>query len=87
MASFIFLAGDEIILLPHSRWMAHHFSGMYYGKASDTSLNMEADLKHFQSLCEEYYGKFLTKAEIKGIMEGRDIWLDTTEISKRLGKL
>lgn len=84
MASFLALAGDEIIVLPHASWMAHNFSAGYYGKANETDLRLICDREQFENICKVYYKNFLTKKEIKSILDGKDLWLNEKDIVKRL---
>lgn len=81
--TIITLACDEIIIADHTAFMIHNYSGGLVGKGHELKAHQEfvdANLnKSFTSL----YGGFLTPAEIKKVIDGKDYWMDKDEVLAR----
>lgn len=87
LASLIFLAGDEFLLHSNSLLMIHDFSGMTLGKGNEQKSELAATLKWFEILARDYYVPFISEKELKEILNGKDMWLQTNDIRKRLNKM
>ena len=83
-ASMIFLSGHAHLVTPHSSLMIHNYSGFLNGKGHEMSSQIKFTEKFFESFIKEIYGKFLNEAEIKDVLDGKDIWLNSEEVSRRL---
>jgi ATP-dependent protease ClpP protease subunit len=85
-ATLIFLSGDRFELSDHTMFMFHNYSSGTIGKGGE----MYDQITHFRAWSEKlfnsFYGGFLTKEEIKSMLDNKDIWLDANEVAKRLGK-
>lgn len=85
-ATLIFLSGDRFELSDHTMFMFHNYSSGTIGKGGE----MYDQITHFRSWSEKlfnsFYKDFLTDAEIKSMLDNKDIWLDAEEVAKRLEK-
>ena len=87
MASLIFLAGDEFVVHDNAMMLIHNFSGGVQGKGHEMAASVEGTKKWFQDTASKLYHPFLTHAEIKRVFKGEDLYLHSTDISKRLQKV
>ncbi len=85
-ATMIFLASDSQQISEHSVFMFHNYSSFSYGKGGELYDNIVFERKWSKNLLSKLYMNFLTKAEIKDILNNRDIWMDCDEVIKRLKK-
>lgn len=85
-ATMIFLASDIQQISEHSVFMFHNYSSFSYGKGGELYDNIVFERKWSKNLLSKLYMNFLTKAEIKDILNNRDIWMDCDEVIKRLKK-
>ena len=85
-ATFIFLVADAYEISEHSMFMFHNYSGGTFGKGNEMKEQIFHEEKWAKNLLSKLYANFLTAAEIKDIMTGRDIWMDPAEVGKRLEK-
>lgn len=86
-STMIFLCGDEFIVHDNCSMMFHNFSGGMYGKGNEMKLQMDATIKWFNKLAKDIYFPFLSQVEIDNLIDGKDIWMDSDEIRKRLKKM
>lgn len=86
-STMIFLCGDEFIVHDNCSMMFHNFSGGMYGKGNEMKLQMDATIKWFNKLAKDIYYPFLSQTEIDNLIDGKDIWMDSDEIRKRLKKM
>jgi len=84
LGSLIFLAGDNHIINKNCLMMCHNYSGGTYGKGHEQAAELEAVSDWFEQLATEYYKGFLTDTEIKRLLNGKDYWLDSDLVIKRL---
>lgn len=87
MGSLIFLAGHEMIAYDHCLLMFHNYSGGVFGKGHEQRAALDASEKWFTSVQDKVCYPFLTKAELKKIKDGQDIWMQHDEIVRRLQKV
>lgn len=85
-ATMIFLAADLFQVSEHSMFMFHNYSGISYGKGGEMFDSITHERKWSRGLLEGCYKDFLTDAEINSILDGKDIWMDADEATKRLVK-
>lgn len=82
--TIITLACDEVTIADHTAFMIHNYSGGLVGKGHELKAHQEfvdANLnKSFTSL----YSGFLTPAEIKKVIDGKDYWMNKDEVIERL---
>lgn len=87
MGALLFLCGDELVAPPNSLLMFHHYSGGLSGKGNEQVAELSAINTWFQDAMNDICQPFLTKKEIKEVLQGKDLWLGSPEISKRLQAL
>lgn len=84
MGSLIFLAAEEYVIHDHCRLMFHNYSGGTYGKGNEQIAQLESTVKWFNKMFKEICVPFLTDAECDGVIDGKDIWLDSDEVRARM---
>lgn len=87
MGALIFLAGDQKVAPPNSLLMFHHYSGGLSGKGNEQVLELSATNAWFEEAMHNTCTPFLTKKEIRDVLQGKDLWLGSAEINKRLHEL
>lgn len=85
-ATFIFLAADMCEISDHSQFLIHNYSAGNWGKGNELIAKALAEHAWANRLLNTIYEGFLTKQEIKEVIEGKDFWLDAPEVAKRLEK-
>ncbi len=85
-ATIIFLMSDDFEVTPHSMFMFHNYSSASFGKGGEMKDQIKHEMAWSEKLLREIYKDFLTDAEIKSILENKDIWMDSEEVVKRLNK-
>jgi len=85
-ATFIFLASDVCEISDHSQFLVHNYSSGNWGKGNELIAKALAEHAWANRLLNTIYEGFLTKEEIKEVIEGKDFWLDAPEVAKRLEK-
>lgn len=83
-AGIIFMACHAHVVNEYIQFMAHNYSGGYFGKGSDIKSQLRSDDEFMDSFYRSIYKDFFTEDEITGMMEGKDIWLSAEEVSTRL---
>jgi ATP-dependent protease ClpP protease subunit len=85
-ATLIFLSGDRFEISDHTMFMFHNYSSGTIGKGGE----MYDQITHFRAWSEKlfnsFYKDFLTKEEIKSILDNKDIWLNADDVAARLSK-
>lgn len=87
MGALLFLCGDELVAPPNSLLMFHHYSGGLSGKGNEQVAELSAINTWFEDAMHDICEPFLTKKEIRKILQGSDMWLGSAEINKRLKSL
>jgi ATP-dependent protease ClpP protease subunit len=87
MGSLIFLAGHQMVAYQYSLLMFHNYSGGVSGKGHEQKAALDASEKWYSSIQDTLCTPFLTKAELKRIKDGQDLWLLHDDIKKRLDKM
>jgi|APGre2960657404_1045060.scaffolds.fasta_scaffold00061_30 ATP-dependent protease ClpP protease subunit len=83
-ASFISLSCDDCIALPHSCMLIHQSRGGIIGRFSENVQQGTFFEKQMQKFYNDVYKDFLTQEEIKAVLDGKDMWLDSDEINARV---
>ena len=84
--TFIFLAADSQVVQPYASLMIHNFSGGVFGKGHEIKSQSDHIHKRWRKFFDDVYEDFLTKKEIKEVIEGRDMWMMSDEVEVRLKK-
>jgi ATP-dependent protease ClpP protease subunit len=83
-ATLIFLSAKHWEISKHSMFMFHNYASATIGKGGEMYDNIIHERKWSEKLWQDVYGEFLTPAEIKSILDNKDIWMTGEEVSKRL---
>lgn len=83
-ATIIALAADMVELSNHCVWMCHTYSGGAIGKGNELHAQMDFESKWSEALFRDVYDGFLLDKEIDSMLAGRDIWLNSNDVMKRL---
>lgn len=87
LGTLIFLSGHEWIVMDDSQMMFHNFSSSSTGKGNEQIAEVQANVKWFNKIMKRICHPFLTNEEINAIADGRDLWLDSDDIHKRLSRM
>lgn len=82
----ITLACQEIEIAPHTAFMIHNYSGGLIGKGHELKAHQEFVDSNLNRSFLDFYGGFLTPTEIKQVIDGKDLWMGTEEVQRRLLK-
>jgi ATP-dependent protease ClpP protease subunit len=85
-ATLIFLAATNYYVNEHSIFMMHNYSGGAFGKGGELFDQVAHERKWSKNLLESVYKDFLTKKEVKSILDNKDIYMTADEVIKRLKK-
>jgi ATP-dependent protease ClpP protease subunit len=83
-ATFIFLAADAYAISEHSLFMCHNYRRALMGKGGEIFDMAVHERKWSEDFLKSVYKDFLSDAEITSILDGKDLWLATPEVVKRL---
>lgn len=86
-ATLIFLCGHEYTVNKNCSFMIHNYSGGIYGKGNEMASSLKHHQEYFENLANDIYGGFLSKEEIKDMLDGKDIWMGSDEVLERLHKM
>jgi ATP-dependent protease ClpP protease subunit len=87
MGAFIFLAGDEWIAHDNCQLLFHIYSGSFAGKGNEQQAEVHAVSSWFEKFMTRTCQPFLTPAEIKDVLKGSDVWMDSDEIRRRMERI
>lgn len=87
MGAFIFLAADELIVHDNCQLLFHSYSGVFSGKGNEQQAQAVALGSWFGKFMERTCQPFLTAQEIKNILKGSDLWMDSDEIRHRMVRM
>lgn len=82
--TFIFLAGHNYVVNDNCYFMIHNYSHEIVGKAAEVAVGVKFADGYYKSLTETFYKGFLTKKEMKQILEDKDFWMGSEEVIRRL---
>lgn len=83
-ATLLFLAADSVEITPYSSIMFHDYSGGMWGKGGDMNRQMIHERKWSETLFKEIYEDFLTSTEIDSMLDGKELWMDSDEVLRRM---
>lgn len=83
-ATMIFLAGDEMIIEPHAMFMVHNYSGGCVGKGHEMAQQITFEAKWASDFMHDIYKDFMTRQEVTSVLEGKDFWMNGTQVLERL---
>ena len=82
--TLIFLVGDKHIVNSNCTFMIHNYSQWLGGKGNEVALRVKYSEQYFRKLAFDLYKGFLTDEEIETVMQGKDYWLESEEVTARL---
>lgn len=85
-ATIIFLMANAYEISPHSIFMFHNYSGGTIGKGGEMIDQIKHERSWSEKMLSEIYNNFLTKEEIRSILDNKDIWMTAEEVVTRLNK-
>jgi ATP-dependent protease ClpP protease subunit len=85
-ATMIFLSADRFEISEHCLFMFHNYSGGTFGKGGEMYDQLINERKWSEKIIQKCYEGFLTEAEIRSILENKDIWMEGEEVMKRLSR-
>lgn len=83
-ATMIFLCANQFEISEHSMFMFHNYSGLAMGKGGEMYDNIVHERKWSEGIMRGVYKDFLTEAEIKSILDNKDIWMTGDEVIRRI---
>jgi ATP-dependent Clp protease protease subunit len=88
MGALMFLAGDQKVAPPQSILMFHNYSGGGgNGKGNEQVAELSAINTWFEEAMHDICAPFLTKKELRDVLQGKDLWMRSAEINRRLHEL
>lgn len=87
MGAFIFLAADDMVVHDNCQLLFHNYSGVFSGKGNEQQAQGMALASWFEKFMERICQPFLTITEIKSILKGADMWMDSDEIRHRMARM
>lgn len=87
MGALLFLAGDVLVARPNGILMIHNYSSGLSGKGNEQAAEVAALNTWFEEVLRNVCHPFLTRAELKAVLHGRDLWLHYADIQKRLANM
>ena len=82
--TLLFLAADSVEITPHSSIMVHDYSSGTFGKGGEMHNQIQHERKWSHNLFRQVYEDFLSDAEITSVLDGKDMWLTSEDVLKRL---
>ena len=83
--TLIFLSGQKHIVNQNCTFMIHNYSHGVWGKGNEVNLRVKHMEDYFKKLAKDMYSKFLTDEEIDEVVNGKDFWMESEEVLRRLG--
>ena len=84
--TIITLACQEVEIAPHTAFMVHNYSSGLIGKGHELKAHQEFVDSNLNRSFIDFYGGFLTPSEIRQVIDGKDLWMGTEEVQRRLLK-
>jgi len=84
ISTIIALTCHKVIVGPHLSWLSHNYSGGVQGKGGEMKLQMEFMARELASSFKSIHKGFFTDEEMDGIINDKDIWLNSAEVTARL---
>ena len=87
LGTLLFLSGNEVQLHENSLMMFHSFSAVMIGKGHEMTSELETLNKWYNKMMKKICVPFLSIEEVEQIINGKDIWMETDEIKRRLNRM
>ena len=84
--TIIALACKNVEVADHTAFMIHNYSGGLFGKGHELKAHQEFVDANLNKSFSSFYEGFLTPAEIKRVIDGKDYWMNKDEVLSRLDR-
>lgn len=84
--TIIALACRNVEIADHTAFMIHNYSGGLFGKGHELKAHQEFVDANLNKSFSSFYDGFLTPAEIKRVIDGKDYWMNKDEVLSRLDR-
>ena len=84
MGALLFLAGRHRVAPANGLLMFHNYSGGISGKGNEQVAELSAVTAWFEEVMIDVCHPFLSRKEIRFVLNGRDLWIHGKDISHRL---
>lgn len=84
--TIIALACKNVEIADHTAFMIHNYSGGLFGKGHELKAHQEFVDANLNKSFSSFYEGFLTPAEIKRVIDGKDYWMNKDEVLSRLDR-
>jgi len=74
---------DQVEVSPHLSFMIHNYSGGMSGKGHEMKARQKFTDDHLNEAFKSFYSGFLTDEEMGRVIEGTDLWMNSTEVQER----
>ena len=81
--TIITLACDEVVVADHTSFMIHNYSSGMQGKGHELKAYQNFLDKELNIAFGKIYKGFLTAEEVIDVVDGKDLWLNKTEVLSR----
>ena len=85
--TIIALACKNVEVADHTAFMIHNYSGGLFGKGHELKAHQEFVDANLNKSFSSFYEGFLTPAEIKRVIDGKDEWLNKEQILERFANM
>lgn len=82
--AFIALCCDDLEVRPYARMMLHSYSGGFAGKDHEIDLDYNFNKNYIRNFLSSCCFGFLDEEELEAMFNGKDWWMDSSEIVERL---
>lgn len=82
-ATMVMMAADELYIDNNAYFMFHAYTGGRFGKYNSLQEDAKFQEKWFPAISNDIYKDFLTADEISNLLDGKDFWLDCSDVKKR----
>lgn len=82
--TIITLACDEVIVADHTAFMIHNYSAGAFGKGHELKARQTFIDNSLNASFKVFYKGFLTDDEMDEVIDGKDMWMDASEVRARL---
>lgn len=86
-ATIIALACDELLVGDHVQWLSHNYSSGVVGKGHEMKAQAEFMDRELNAAFRIIHKGFFTDEEMTNIIDGKDMWLNKSEIIERWGDM
>jgi ATP-dependent Clp protease protease subunit len=83
-ATMVLMQADMAEISDHSMFMFHNYSGGAIGKGGEIFDKVSFEKPWIEGIMRDCYEHFLSDEEIEKMLDGKDYWMDSEEVTERL---